>query len=153
MTTQKEEKTLTLKQRKWLKEYINSGNASDAAFKVYKCKNRESAANIGWENVRKLDYTDFLEAAGVTDSLLQQKILEGLDATKTVSAVKTSREATADSTDFIDVPDFLARHKYLETALKLKNRLVERKDITSKDKEIEPTKIFIVEDTSNTPDE
>ena len=52
--------------------------------------------------------------------------MEGLDATRTVSAVKTSRNATADSTDFVDVPDFLTRHKYLETALKLKKRLLDK---------------------------
>lgn len=132
------DKDLTLKQRKWLKEYLTSGNASDAAYKVYNCKNKESAAQIGWENLRKLDYTSFLEEAGVTDDLLQKKIIEGLDATRTVSAVKTSKNATADSTDFVDVPDFMARHKYLETALKLKRRLTEKQevDITSGGKPI-----------------
>ena len=71
---------LTLKQREWIKEYLLSGNASDAAFKVYDCKNRESASQIGWENLRKLDYTEFLEAAGITDDLLQKKILVKLNA-------------------------------------------------------------------------
>ena len=124
---------LTLKQRKWLKLYLELGNATEAAMQVYDCKDRDVAKSIGWENLTKLDFSDFLEEAGITDNLLQKKIIEGLDATKTVSALKTSREATADSTDFIDVPDFLARHKYLETALKLKQRLVEKTalDVTS----------------------
>lgn len=117
---------LTLKQRKWLTRYLECGNASQAAREVYDCQNDESAGQIGYENLRKLDYTDFLEEAGITDKLLQEKIMEGLDANKTVSAIKTSREATADSTDFIDVPDFMARHKYLETALKLKKRLLDK---------------------------
>ena len=132
---------LTLKQRKWLKLYLKFGNATKAAKKVYDCKNRESAATIGWENLRKLDYTAFLEEAGITDKLLQQKILEGLDANRTVSAMNTGKNAGADSNDFIDVPDFMARHKYLETALKLKQRLIERKDITSGDKPL-PTPIY-----------
>ena len=126
-----EDKDLTLKQRKWIKIYLETGNATEAAMQVYDCKDRNTAANIGWENVRKLDYTEFLEEAGITDNLLQKKINEGLEATRTVSAVKTSRNATADSTDFVDVPDFLTRHKYLETTLKLKQRLIDRKDITS----------------------
>lgn len=125
------DKDLTLKQRRWIKVYLETGSATEAAMQSYDCKDRESAAQIGFENLRKLDYTDFLEEAGITDNLLQKKITEGLDATRTVSAVKTSRNATADSTDFVDVPDYLTRHRYLETTLKLKQRLIDRKDITS----------------------
>lgn len=131
---------LTLKQRKWIKEYLKSGNASDAAFIVYDCKDRESAGQIGYENLKKLDFSEFLEEAGITDNLLQKKILEGLDATRTVSAKiinsKGSQEANSQTDDFIDVPDFIARHKYLETVLKLKQKLIDRTDITSKGEKI-----------------
>ena len=130
-----EKRDLTLKQRKWIKLYLELGNATEAAMQSYDLdpsdpEARNKAGVIGYENIRKLNYIDFLEAAGVTDNLLQKKIMEGLDATKVVSAVKTSKDATADSTDFIDVPDYVARHKYLETVLKLKRRLVERQEIT-----------------------
>jgi len=126
----------TLKQRKWLGLYLETGNATEAAMQVYNCKSRNSAKTIGWENITKLDFADFLEESGITDKLLQQKIMEGLDSTRTVSAINTARNAKADSTDFVDVPDFLARHKYLETALKLKRKLVERTDFTSGGKPI-----------------
>jgi hypothetical protein len=119
-------KDLTIKQRKWIRLYIDTGNATEAAMQVYDCKDRDVARSIGSENLAKLDYSAFLEEAGITDKLLQQKIMEGLDATRTVSAIKTSKNATADSTDFVDVPDFLTRHKYLETALKLKKRLLDK---------------------------
>lgn len=122
-----EPKDMTLKQRKWMKLYLECGNAKKAALEVYDCT-EDSAGVIGWENLNKLNYSDFLEEAGITDKLLQEKILEGLDANKTVSAVKTSKEASAAETDFIDVPDFLARHKYLETALKLKKRLIDKEE-------------------------
>lgn len=123
---------LTLKQRKWIKLYLECGNATEAAMQSYDCNgNRETAAQIGWENLRKLDYSDFLEEAGITDKLLQEKIMEGLSATKTVSAVNTSKDAKANDVNFVDVPDFLARHKYLETTLKLKQRLLSKFDITS----------------------
>jgi Terminase small subunit len=135
----KEERELTLKQRKWIKLYIDSGNATEAAMQSYDCKDRESAATIGWENLRKLDYTDFMEAAGVTDKLLQEKLLEGLDSTKQIGARKIVQgartgheikvDATTDTDDFIDVPDYAVRHKYLETALKLKKRLVEKHEL------------------------
>jgi hypothetical protein len=118
---------MTLKQRKWVKLYLEYGNAKKAASEVYDCT-EDSAGQIGWENLKKLDYSSFLEEAGITDKLLQEKIMEGLEANKTVSAVKTNKEASAAETDFIDVPDFLARHKYLETALKLKKRLIDKEE-------------------------
>lgn len=126
---------MTLKQRKWLTLYLELGNAKEAAKRVYDCTD-ESAGQIGWENLKKLDYSEFLEEAGITDNLLRSKIAEGLDANRTVSARITGKDANSRTDDFIDVPDFLARHKYLETTLKLKRRLIERIDATSNDKEI-----------------
>lgn len=131
---------LTLKQRKWIKIYLECGNATEAAMKVYSCKSREYAAQIGYENLRKLDYTEFLEEAGITDDLLQKKVIEGLEANRTISAKIVGKTADNQTDDFIDVPDFMARHKYLETALKLKQRLIDRKDIQSGG---EPIKIDI----------
>jgi len=122
---------LTLKQRKWMKEYIETGNASEAAMRAYDCKDRVVAASIGYENLRKLDYVEFMEAGGVTDKLLQDKLMEGLSATKVVSARVTGKDADSRTDDFIDVEDYPTRHKYMETALKLRQRLIERKDITS----------------------
>ena len=113
---------LTLKQRKWIRVYIDTGNATEAAMQVYDCKDRDSAAIIGFENVRKLNYEDFLEEAGITDKLLQQKLIEGLDADR----IKTSLTEP----DRV-VPDYPTRHKYLETALKLKKRLDTDKSTTA----------------------
>jgi hypothetical protein len=114
---------LTLKQRKWMKVYIQCGNATEAAMQVYNCKDRNSAKQIGFENLAKLNYTEFLEEGGITDELLRKKIEEGMDANRVISAVNTGKQATGATADFIDVPDFAIRHKYLETALKLKKRL------------------------------
>ena len=130
---EEEKKRLTLKQRKWLSIYIACGNATEAAMQVYDVKDRDSANAIGSENLAKLSYTDFLEEAGITDKLLQQKIMEGLDSTKTVSAKIISKGADSQTDDFIDVPDFMARHRYLETALKLKKRLIERQEVSGPD--------------------
>jgi len=113
---------LTLKQRKWMKVYIQCGNATEAAMQVYNCKDRNSAKQIGFENLAKLNYTEFLEEGGITDELLRKKIEEGMDANRVISA-RTMGKADEKTDDFIDVPDFMVRHKYLETALKLKKRL------------------------------
>lgn len=139
-----EQKKLTLKQRKWLKLYIELGNASEAAWQVYDCKDRESAAQIGWENIRKLDVAELMEESGLTDKYLNDKLKEGLEANKQMGArivikknTPTSQEdgelmpATSQTDDFIEVEDFAVRHKYLETALKLNGRLVNKTDITS----------------------
>lgn len=63
--------------------------------------------------------------AGITRGLLMGKVKEGLDATKVISAVIVSgknakgEDANPGTHDFVDVPDFMARHKYVDTALKL----------------------------------
>lgn len=132
---------LTLKQRRWLKIYLECGNATEAAMQSYDCKDRESAAQIGYENLRKLDYREFLEEAGITDNILLKKVAEGLDAIRTISAVNAGKNATASSTDFIDVPDYGVRLRYLEIAYKLKHRLIERKDITTDNKPL-PAPIY-----------
>lgn len=110
----KKKDDLTIKQRKWIKAYLECGNATEAAMKVYDVKDRESAGQIGYENLKKLDYSDFMEEAGITDKLLQDKIKEGLSATR----IKTSLTEPDKVED-----DFAIRHKYLETALKLKKRM------------------------------
>lgn len=51
----------SLKFKKWSQLYLDSskpdvfGNATECAVKVYNVKTRASAANIGYENVRKLE--------------------------------------------------------------------------------------------------
>lgn len=138
---------LTLKQRKWLKLYIELGNATEAAFQAYDCKDRTTAANIGSENVRKLQFEDLMEEAGITDAKLNKKLEEGLNATRTISAIKGT-SANGGTTDFIDVPDYATIHKYLETGLKLKKRLIDRKDITSGGDKLEG--LVIIKDGSKT---
>ena len=67
------------------------------------------------------NFITILENAGVTDQKLGEKINEGLDATKVISAniVQTKSddptvkqtEAHAKTCDFIDVPDYGVRHR------------------------------------------
>ena len=150
--SEKKERELTLKQRKWLKLYLELGNATEAAAQVYDCKDRDSANAIGSENLAKLSYTDFMEAAGVTDKLLQDKLLEGLESTKPISAlILVSGDKpmkTKDNEGQIEVPDFAIRHKYLETALKLKRRLTDKLDLTSCGEKLE--QLVVIKADGNT---
>jgi hypothetical protein len=62
------------------------------------------------------------------DSLLLKTHLEGLEANKVVSARAKTKHgdpmmADEDTDDFIEVPDHPTRHKYLETAYKIKCKM------------------------------
>lgn len=135
---------LTSKQRDWLKIYLKTGNATKAAREVYDCKDDHSAAQIGYENLKKLDISSALEEAGITDQKLLKKLDEGLEAQRVISAVNTKKQATGATTDFIEVPDYTVRHKYLETALKLKKRMSDKLEIAGENNE--PIQIKIVKD-------
>lgn len=117
---------LTIKQRKWVKEYLKTGNASKAAWKVYDCKNMVVAGNIGAENLQKLQdpVKLLMEAKGLDMGKLLGVLDEGLKADKVISAQVINKRGTgmkdahSITKDFIDVPDHAVRHKYLETAAK-----------------------------------
>lgn len=69
---------------------------------------------------------DAFEQAGLTDKKIVEHALEGLYANKAISANITYGDADEKTTDFIDVPEWSARHKYFETILKLTERLKEK---------------------------
>lgn len=118
---------LTLKQAKFLDIYLQTGNATEAAMQAYDCKDRNSAKVIGSQNLTKLNYIDILEMAGVSDKILIDKLKDGLDASRIVSVPIEEEGKTVNKR--LKVPDFATRHKYMETGLKLKRRLVEKLEI------------------------
>lgn len=75
---------------------------------------------------------DLLEQAGVTDNVLVEKIKEGLDAEETKFFAE--KGVVNDSRETID---FVTRHKYIETAAKLKGHL-------SKDSNKDPLQVLQV---------
>jgi phage terminase small subunit len=129
------EDKLTPKQEAFIREYIkNGGNATQAAKKVYNCKNEGSARVIGWENLTKLNTQDLrkklMEAHGLTDGKIFSKLIEQMDACKVISAniymkkgedpEEEMKEAGGCTKDFIDVPDNQAQLKAVEIAAKIK---------------------------------
>lgn len=111
----------TIKEKKFIKEYLDTGNATEAAARVYDVSSRESAHAIGSENLRKLTFPELMDQMGITDEKLNQVLAEGLEANRTISAI-AGTEANGGTVDFVDVPDFQTRHRYLETGLKLKDK-------------------------------
>jgi len=63
--------------------------------------------------MQKPSFIDLIEQEGITDKLLGNKLLQGLEAEKPIVV----------NQEVIDLPDHTNRHKYLETALKLKGHL------------------------------
>ena len=107
----KKDKSLTLKQRRWIKEYIETGNATEAAMRVYDCKDRESAGTIGTENLQKLAMPELMEEMGLTDVILVNVGIEGM--------TKANKQSITGEV----FPDYNTRRGYWETLLKLKGKL------------------------------
>lgn len=112
---------LTLKQTEFLKAYYDPnsdtfGNGVRSALKVYDTDDYNTACGIAHENLIKPNIRSLLEAKGIGIDRLIKSLDEGLEANKIVSAVVTGRDADERTNDFIEVPDYPTRHKYLETA-------------------------------------
>ena len=72
----------TLRERKFIKAYIeNSGNATEAYLSVNPNCTRESAKELGYRMLTKVDLSilELLEMMGTTDAYLNQKLNEGLE--------------------------------------------------------------------------
>jgi hypothetical protein len=129
----KKKKRLTLKQRRWLALYMKTGNASAAAMEVYDCKDENSAAVIGTENIRKLSLpiNVLMDEMGLSNEYLLLVLQENLRATKLYGK------------NGIIHGDYASRNKALEIAGKMKNILTERIDLSGS--VISSVKVEIVE--------
>ena len=125
-----------MRERKFIKAYIeNSGNATKAFMAIRPDISEESAAVLGYRMLRKVNITisELFDEMGITDIHLSEKLKEGLGATKVISVIpipsKEANPSTGDlhdanskNIDFVDVPDFNVRVKYLDMAYKLKDK-------------------------------
>jgi hypothetical protein len=93
-------------------EYAKTGNATESAARVYDVTSRASAKSIGSENLSKLDLSAYMDEAGLTREYLVRVLKNGLDATKIVGDP---------GGDFVEAEDYSVRHKYLQTAFKLRD--------------------------------
>ena len=120
---------LTIKERKFIRGYIQHGNMTQAVLDAgYKAKDRDVASAIGCrllKNVRPY-IADVMEMRGIDDVRLSKIIDEGLEAQK-IEMVKDAKG----NQKFGMVIDHYIRHKYLDTALKVKGGFApEKKAIT-----------------------
>lgn len=79
------------------------------------------------------------------DRKLVKVVDEGLEANRVISAV-SGKLASGGTTDFIEVPDHAVRHKFVETALKMKGKLVDKTDITSGGEKLDTVLVKFIND-------
>lgn len=108
-------RTLTKKQRGFVKDYIQTGNGTKSALKNYDTEDYGTAQNIASENLTKPIIVNAIHKA-LPDELLAEVHEEGLAATF------TDKYNT-------DEPDYATRHKYLDSAYKLKGTYAPEKSL------------------------
>jgi phage terminase small subunit len=150
----------TLKQKAWVKEYIECKNATEAAMRVYDCKDRDSAKAIGGENLSKLNFKEVLDARGLGDDSIAETLAEARQATRVISAnviVKSddpkvkNKQATARDVDFIDVPDHRVRLDAAKEIAKLRDLYPsEKKDIKLEGEIVTALVEFVGDDDEST---
>ena len=114
---EKRKRKFSIKQRKFIKYYLETGNAVKAVMRAYNVRNIANASSHADSIMKTIDFQLLLEMAGVSDKELSVKLTEGLNATK---MTKTGQE----------VPDLELRHKYVVTALEAKKKIKNKLEVT-----------------------
>lgn len=131
---------LTLKQRKFRKELLKTLSPTEAAMRAYNCKDRDSASQIAYENLRKLEISmpELMNRMGLTDEEDIKDLIRLRKAVKQISCnvfIKKDGEmkgANGKTLDFIEVDDNLTQLKALELTCKLKGHLRDKYEIEHK---------------------
>lgn len=99
----------TIKQRKWVKEYIKTGNAVEAVRRAYPGIADSTVSKVASTNAKILDITEVFQNAGLTDYYIARTLKRAMYAKKDNGK-----------------PDWLPRLKASEMALKVKGHFKER---------------------------
>lgn len=106
----------TVKQKKAINKLVETGGNVSRAMVLGGYS--EATAHTPSKLTDSRAFKEWLEEAEVSDKILADKIREGLDATRAIVMGKDSKES------FVDIqPDYAIRHKYIETALKIKGHM------------------------------
>jgi len=126
-------KPRTPKAKRFFQELPRSRTQGEAARKAgYSHKSADQSAS---QNIKKYQghWNELLDKAGCTDKHLAGVIVEGTSATKVIGYLENKGNPTKAepekkvSNDFLDTPDWTARAKFSELALKLKDAFPEAK--------------------------
>lgn len=117
----------TPKEAAFYLEWLETGNATEAAMQVYDCKNRNSAKALGSAVLTKLNIDNpvkrFCEAHGLDVKTATDKLREGLEATKASNAaillMKDGKVMKTEEQGLIEVPDYAERREWWDRFMKL----------------------------------
>ena len=132
----KKKDALTLKERRLIREIAKGKTVPEAAraagYAEATIRGNDVNETLAKPRVQSA-FQAILDKEGITDERLGKSISEGLDAYKVISAniIKNKssniaadqdgmKDADESTKDFVEVPDFMARHKFVDTMLKLK---------------------------------
>jgi hypothetical protein len=109
---------LNIRQRKLIKLTVEGKKRKEAGIEAgFSPKTAESQASqtLAKPNVREA-FLAAMDKAGITDDRLAKVMDEGLKANRAV----VGTDATGKTMDFMDVPDHSTRHKFFDSATKIK---------------------------------
>lgn len=133
---------LTKKQRGFVKDYVLTENGVRSALKNYDVKDYNTANVIAVENLQKptiieaIDEAKKTVAESLTEELLLKVHLEGLTAMKMDGKggmmIGLDKEGAAESFGHTEMqmPDYAVRHKYLDSAYKIKGTYAPEKSVS-----------------------
>jgi hypothetical protein len=117
----------TIVLQKFIAKYIELGNATKAYLSLHPTCSYDAARSLGSRMLAKVNITELMEEMGITDRALLQSVAIGIakPVRKVVKKEIKHKFIDRDETEieYEDVPDYQTRHKFVETALKLKKKL------------------------------
>lgn len=120
---------MNLRLQKYKKNRLAGMSAYKAAIAAGYSHNTAWNAHVNIE--KRCNFQQELIKKGLDNDTIIKVLIEGLEATKVISCNVISpkgdgmKDAGPKTQDFIDVPDYAVRHKFLETLLKLRGDLKE----------------------------
>jgi len=131
------EKKLTERQSRFVDNYVDCGNGAEAARRAGYSEN--SAKEIASRELTKANIqaaiTERMDEAGITEKRLLKVLDKGLSATKPYFRQKGEGAEAEEKT----YDDYAVRHRYLDTALKLRNMFpAEKKNLKHDFRNISP---------------
>jgi hypothetical protein len=116
--TMAKEASLTQKQKDFFK-YIAMGYSRAESGRLAGYKEPRASAMVNTRNYTST-FREAFAKAGYSIGNIVEDVITGTKADKVISAVN-SKPANGQTMDFIDVPDWNARHKFIDSAIKLQD--------------------------------
>lgn len=123
----KKVRSLTLREKRLIKYLPQAKTISEAMRKAGYSESIINSGKARKEVLQKPTIIEVMEKQGITDERVMQVLDDGLKADKVISATiiagngEGMKDADSMSKDFIEVPDHPTRHKFFDSACKLKS--------------------------------